>query len=71
MDRDNVNNIDPATGRRPLPQFGHIDFKSSGSNTHGRPVRRLHGSVALAPRTSMSRRLLHTQRISYRSVVIV
>jgi hypothetical protein len=34
LDRDNVNNIDPATGRRPLPQFGRVDIKSSGSNTN-------------------------------------
>ena len=37
LDRNNVNNIDPATGRRPLPQFGRVDIKSSGSsaNFHG------------------------------------
>ena len=37
LDRNNVNNIDPATGSRPLPQFGRVDIKSSGSsaNFHG------------------------------------
>ena len=34
LDRNNVNNIDPATGRRPLPQFGRVDIKSSGSSTN-------------------------------------
>jgi hypothetical protein len=34
LDRNNINNIDPATGRRPLPQFGRVDSKSSGSNTN-------------------------------------
>jgi hypothetical protein len=34
LDRDNVNNIDPATGQRPLPQFGRVDIKSSGSSTN-------------------------------------
>jgi hypothetical protein len=33
LDRNNINNIDPATGRRPLPTFGRVDTKSSGSNT--------------------------------------
>ena len=33
LDRNNINNIDPATGRRPLPQFSRVDTKSSGSNT--------------------------------------
>jgi hypothetical protein len=33
LDRNNINNIDPATGRRPLPQFGKVDTKSSGSST--------------------------------------
>jgi hypothetical protein len=33
LDRNNINNIDPATGRRPLPQFGKVDSKSSGSST--------------------------------------
>jgi Carboxypeptidase regulatory-like domain/TonB dependent receptor-like, beta-barrel len=33
LDRNNINNIDPATGQRPLPQFGRVDTKSSGSNT--------------------------------------
>jgi hypothetical protein len=37
LDRNNINLIDPATGQRPLPQFGRVDIKSSGSNTsfHG------------------------------------
>lgn len=37
LDRNNINLIDPATGRRPLPQFGRVDIKSSESNTtfHG------------------------------------
>jgi Carboxypeptidase regulatory-like domain/TonB dependent receptor len=37
LDRNNINLIDPATGRRSLPQFGRVDIKSSGSNTtfHG------------------------------------
>ena len=34
LDRNNVNNIDPATGRRPLPQFNRVDIKSSGSSTN-------------------------------------
>jgi carboxypeptidase family protein len=34
LDRNNVNNIDPATGQRPLPQFGRVDIKSSGSSTN-------------------------------------
>jgi hypothetical protein len=34
LDRNNVNNIDPATGTRPLPQFGKVDIKSSGSNSN-------------------------------------
>jgi hypothetical protein len=34
LDRNNVNNIDPATGRRPLPQFSRVDIKSSGSDTN-------------------------------------
>jgi Carboxypeptidase regulatory-like domain len=34
LDRNNVNNIDPATGVRPLPQFGRVDIKSSGSNAN-------------------------------------
>jgi len=34
LDRNNVNNIDPATGQRPLPQFGRVDIKSSGSNAN-------------------------------------
>jgi len=33
LDRNNINLIDPATGRRPLPQFGRVDIKSSGSST--------------------------------------
>ena len=33
LDRNNINLIDPATGRRPLPAFGRVDTKSSGSNT--------------------------------------
>jgi hypothetical protein len=40
LDRSFVNLIDPATGRRPLPQFGRVDIKSSGSSTnfHGLQV---------------------------------
>ena len=34
LDRNNVNLIDPATGRRPLPQFGRVDIKASGSRTN-------------------------------------
>ena len=34
LDRNNVNNIDPVTGSRPLPQFGRVDIKSSGSNAN-------------------------------------
>ena len=34
LDRNNVNNIDPATGSRPLPQFGRVDIKSSGSSAN-------------------------------------
>jgi hypothetical protein len=34
LDRSYVNVIDPATGRRPLPQFGRVDIKSSGSSTN-------------------------------------
>jgi hypothetical protein len=34
LDRNNVNVIDPATGRRPLPAFGRVDIKSSGSSTN-------------------------------------
>ena len=34
LDRSFVNLIDPATGRRPLPEFGRIDIKSSGSSTN-------------------------------------
>jgi TonB dependent receptor len=34
LDRNNVNNIDPATGKRPLPEFGRVDIKSSGSNAN-------------------------------------
>lgn len=34
LDRSYVNLIDPATGRRPLPQFGRVDIKSSGSSTN-------------------------------------
>ena len=33
LDRNNINTIDPATGRRPLPTFGRVDIKSSGSST--------------------------------------
>jgi hypothetical protein len=33
LDRNNVNLIDPATERRPLPAFGRVDIKSSASNT--------------------------------------
>jgi hypothetical protein len=33
LDRNNINNIDPATGRRQLTTFGKVDTKSSGSNT--------------------------------------
>lgn len=32
LDRNNINNINPATGTRPLPSFGRVDTKSSGSN---------------------------------------
>jgi hypothetical protein len=40
LDRNFVNLIDPATGRRPLPEFGKVDIKSSGSNSnfHGLQV---------------------------------
>ena len=40
LDRSYVNLIDPATGRRPLSQFGRVDTKSSGSNSnfHGLQV---------------------------------
>ena len=34
LDRSYVNLIDPATGRRPLSQFGRVDIKSSGSSTN-------------------------------------
>ena len=34
LDRSYVNLIDPATGRRPLPAFGRVDIKSSGSSTN-------------------------------------
>jgi hypothetical protein len=34
LDRNNINLIDPATGRRPLPQFGRVDIKSSESSTN-------------------------------------
>ena len=34
LDRTYVNLIDPATGRRPLPEFGRVDMKSSGSSTN-------------------------------------
>lgn len=34
LDRSFVNLIDPATGRRPLPEFGRVDIKSSGSSTN-------------------------------------
>jgi hypothetical protein len=34
LDRSYVNLIDPATGRRPLPQFGRVDIKSSASSTN-------------------------------------
>ena len=34
LDRSFENLIDPATGRRPLPEFGRIDTKSSGSSTN-------------------------------------
>ena len=33
LDRNNINNINPATGTRPLPAFGKVDTKSSGSST--------------------------------------
>jgi hypothetical protein len=33
LDRNNINLIDPATGRRPLPQFGRVDIKGSDSRT--------------------------------------
>jgi hypothetical protein len=32
LDRNNINNLNPATGTRPLPAFGKVDTKSSGSN---------------------------------------
>jgi hypothetical protein len=34
LDRAYVNLIDPATGGRPLSQFGRVDIKSSGSSTN-------------------------------------
>jgi hypothetical protein len=34
LDRSYVNLIDPATGTRPLPTFGRVDIKSSGSSTN-------------------------------------
>jgi hypothetical protein len=34
LDRSFVNLIDPATGRRPLPAFGRVDIKGSGSSTN-------------------------------------
>jgi hypothetical protein len=34
LDRNNINNIDPATGTRPLPKFNRVDTKSSGSNSN-------------------------------------
>jgi hypothetical protein len=34
LDRSYVNLIDPATGRRPLPEFGRVDIKGSGSSTN-------------------------------------
>ncbi len=34
LDRSSANLIDPATGRRPLPEFGRVDIKSSGSSTN-------------------------------------
>ena len=33
LDRNNINLIDPATGRRPLPNFGRVDIKGSESRT--------------------------------------
>jgi hypothetical protein len=33
LDRNNINNINPATGTRQLSTFGKVDTKSSGSNT--------------------------------------
>ena len=33
LDRNNINLIDPATGRRPLTQFGRVDIKGSDSDT--------------------------------------
>jgi hypothetical protein len=33
LDRNNINLIDPATGRRTLPQFGRVDIKGSESDT--------------------------------------
>jgi hypothetical protein len=40
LDRSYVNVINPATGARPLTQFGRVDIKSSGSNAnfHGLQV---------------------------------
>jgi len=34
LDRNNVNLIDPATRTRPLPAFGRVDIKSSGSSAN-------------------------------------
>jgi hypothetical protein len=34
LDRAYENLIDPATGRRPLPEFGRVDIKSSGSSAN-------------------------------------
>jgi hypothetical protein len=34
LDRSFVNLLDPVTRRRPLPQFGRVDIKSSGSSTN-------------------------------------
>ena len=34
LDRSYVNLIDPRTGTRPLPAFGRVDIKSSGSSTN-------------------------------------
>jgi hypothetical protein len=33
LDRNNINLIDPATGQRPLPQFGRVDIRGSDSDT--------------------------------------
>jgi hypothetical protein len=54
LDRNNINLIDPATGRRPLP-FGRVDIKSSGSSTN------FHGLQASLQRAFRNGFLLGTQ----------